>query len=152
MNLPQLLSKVGSLLPQMSQGRPRVMEISINRNPFAQFQPENKEMNFPELPRMVEGLFGRKDDLMEPFIEDIEQLFGDDEPEDDDVEIFMEKNMFEPEESFFGHKDDDMEPFGGFGGLFGKLHSQFGDMMSSLPQVSRDVLVSGAGRLSRCWS
>ena len=141
MNLPQLLSKVGSLLPQMSQGRPRVMEISINRNPFAQFQPENKEMNFPELPRMVEGLFGRKDDLMEPFIEDIEQLFGDDEPEDDDVEIFMEKNMFEPEESFFGHKDDDMEPFGGFGGLFGKLHSQFGDMMSSLPQVSRDVLV-----------
>merc|ERR1719245_2406004 len=47
----------------------------------------------------------------------------------------MEKNMFEPEESFFGHKDDDMEPFGGFGGLFGKLHSQFGDMMSSLPQL-----------------
>merc|ERR1719361_813117 len=134
LNLPQLLSKVNSLLPQLSQGRPRVMEISINRNPFAEFQPE-PEMNFPELPRMVEGLFGRKDDLMEPFIEDIEQLFGDEEPEDDDVEIFMEKNMFEPEESFFGHKDDDMEPFGGFGDIFGKLHSQFGDMMSSLPQL-----------------
>ena len=145
LNLSQLLSKVNSLLPQLSQGRPRVMEISINRNPFAEFQPE-PEMNFPELPRMVEGLFGRKDDLMEPFIEDIEQLFGDEEPVDDDVEIFMEKNMFEPEESFFGQKDDDMEPFGeGFGGLFGKLHSQFGDMMSSLPQVSRDVLASGAG-------
>merc|ERR1719245_171784 len=47
----------------------------------------------------------------------------------------MEKNMFEPEESFFGHKDDDMEPFGGFGDLFGKLNSQFGDMMSALPQL-----------------
>merc|ERR1719361_2685429 len=90
LNLPQLLSKVNSLLPQLSQGRPRVMEISINRNPFAEFQPE-PEMNFPELPRMVEGLFGRK--------------------------------------------DDDMEPFGGFGDIFGKLHSQFGDMMSSLPQL-----------------
>merc|ERR1719412_687989 len=134
LNLPQLLSKVNSLLPQLSQGRPRVMEISINRNPFAEFQPE-PEMNFPELPRMVEGLFGRKDDLMEPFIEDIEQLFGDEEPQDDDVEIFMEKNMFEPEESFFGHKDDDMEPFGGFGDIFGKLNSQFGDMMSALPQL-----------------
>merc|ERR1719361_3377076 len=134
LNLPQLLSKVNSLLPQLRQGRPRVMEISINRNPFAEFQPE-PELNFPELPRMVEGLFGRKDDPMEPFIEDIEQFFGDEAPEDDDVEIFMEKNMFEPEESFFGHKDDDMEPFGGFGDIFGKLHSQFGDMMSSLPQL-----------------
>merc|ERR1719219_2446434 len=134
LNLSQLLSKVNSLLPQLSQGRPRVMEISINRNPFAEFQPE-PEMNFPELPRMVEGLFGRKDDPMKPFIEDIEQFFGDEAPEDDDVEIFMEKNMFEPEESFFGHKDDDMEPFGGFGDIFGKLHSQFGDMMSSLPQL-----------------
>ena len=146
LNLSQLLSKVNSLLPQLSQGRPRVMEISINRNPFAEFQPE-PEMNFPELPRMVEGLFGRKDDLMEPFIEDIEQLFGDEEPVDDDVEIFMEKNMFDPEESFFGQKDDDMEPFGeGFGGLFGKLQSQFGDMMSSLPQVSRQVFYS-----RNCW-
>merc|ERR1719245_2091951 len=47
----------------------------------------------------------------------------------------MEKNMFEPEESFFGQKDDDMGPFGGFGDLFGKLNSQFGDMMSALPQL-----------------
>merc|ERR1719412_729794 len=134
LNLSQLLSKVNNLLPQLSQGRPRVMEISINRNPFAEFQPE-PEMNFPELPRMVEGLFGRKDDPMEPFIEDIEQFFGDEAPEDDDVEIFMEKNMFEPEENFFGHKDDDIEPFGGFGDLFGQINSQFGRMMSSLPQL-----------------
>merc|ERR1719464_368531 len=118
LNLPQLLSKVNSLLPQLrqgSQGRPRVMEISINRNPFAEFQPEPK-MNFPELPRMVEGLFGRKDDPMEPLIE-VEQLFGDEMPEDDDVEKFMEENLFGPEDNFFGHKDDDIEPFGGFGDL-----------------------------------
>ena len=139
LNMSELLSKVNSLLPQLSQGRPRVMEISINRNPFSEFQSSEPEMNFPELPRMVEGLFGRKDDPMEPFIEDIEQFFGDEAPEDDDVEMFMEKNMFEPEESFFGHKDNDVEPFGGFGDLFGQLHSQFGDMMSSLPQVSSQV-------------
>merc|ERR1719464_337863 len=104
LNLPQLLNKVNSLLPQLrqgSQGRPRVMEISINRNPFAQFQPE-PEMNFPELPRMVESLFGRKDNSLEPLLEEVEQLFGDEEPEDDDVERFMEENMFEPEMGFFG--------------------------------------------------
>merc|ERR1719361_197828 len=122
LNLPQLLSKVNSLLPQLSQGRPRVMEISINRNPFAQFQPE-PEMNFPELPRMVEGLFGRKDNSLEPLLEEVEQLFGDEEPEDDDVERFMEENMFEPEMGFFGQKDDDSEPLGGFGGLFEQFNS-----------------------------
>jgi len=133
-SLPQLLSKVNSLLPQLGDGRPRVMEISINRNPFAEFQPE-PEMNFPELPRMVEGLFGRKDNPLEPLLEEVEQLFGDDEPEDDDVERFMEENMFEPEMGFFGQKDDDSEPLGGIGGLFEQFNSQFGRMMSSLPQL-----------------
>merc|ERR550525_1883772 len=56
-------------------------------------------------------------------------------PEDDDVEKFMEENLFGPEDNFFGHKDDDMEPFGGFGDLFGQINSQFGRMMSSLPQL-----------------
>jgi len=133
-SLPQLLSKVNSLLPQLGDGRPRVMEISINRNPFAEFQPE-PEMNFPELPRMVEGLFGRKDNSLEPLLEEVEQLFGDEEPEDDDVERFMEENMFEPEMGFFGQKEDDSEPLGGFGGLFEQFNSQFGRMMSSLPQL-----------------
>jgi len=135
MSLPQLLSKVNSLLPQLRQGgRPRVMEISINRNPFAEFMKPEPELNFPELPRMVEGLFGRKDEAMEPLIE-VEQLFGDEIPEDDDIEKFMGENLFEAEENFFGHKDDDIEPFGGFGDLFGQLNSQFGRMMSSLPQL-----------------
>merc|ERR550532_1355482 len=140
-SLPQLLSKVNSLLPHLSQGRPRVMEISINRNPFAdfqskfqsEFQPE-PELNFPELPRMVEGLFGRKDNSLEPLIEEVEQLFGDEEPEDD-LERFMEEDMFPSGESLFGHKDDDIEPFGGFGDLFGQINNQFGRMMSSLPQL-----------------
>ena len=140
-SLPQLLSKVNSLLPQLSQGRPRVMEISINRNPFAdfqskfqsEFQPE-PELNFPELPRMVEGLFGRKDNSLEPLIEEVEHLFGDEEPEDD-LERFMEEDMFPSGESLFGHKDDDVEPLGGFGGLFEQINNQFGRMMSSLPQV-----------------
>jgi len=72
-------------------------------------------------------------------------LFGDEEPEDDDVERFMEDSMFGPEESFFGHKDDDMEPFGAFGGLFDQLNSQFGNMMSSLPQLDnlREMLPFG---------
>merc|ERR1719447_2219087 len=124
----------GFSLPQLGDGRPRVMEISINRNPFAEFQPE-PEMNFPELPRMVEGLFGRKDNPLEPLLEEVEQLFGDEEPEDDDVERFMEESMFEPEVGFFGVKDDEVEPMGGFGGLFDELNSQFGRMMSSLPQL-----------------
>jgi len=141
-SLPQLLNKVNGLLPQLRDGKPRVMEISINRNPFAdfqqkfqqEFQPE-PEMNFPELPRMVEGLFGRKDNPLEPLLEEVEQLFGDEEPEDDDVERFMEESMFEPEVGFFGVKDDEVEPMGGFGGLFDELNSQFGRMMSSLPQL-----------------
>jgi hypothetical protein len=117
------------------------MEISINRNPFAdfqskfqsEFQPE-PELNFPELPRMVEGLFGRKDNSLEPLIEEVEQLFGDEEPEDD-LERFMEEDMFPSGESLFGHKDDDVEPLGGFGGLFEQINNQFGRMMSSLPQL-----------------
>ena len=135
-SLPQLLSKVNSLIPQLSQhgGPPRVMEISINRNPFGNFQQEfeefpssfgpshrHDEMDLPELPRMMEGLFGRKDHDLEPLLEEVEELFGDEEDLDNDVEHFMQENIF-------GHKDDDIDPFAG-------LFSQFGKMMNSLPQV-----------------
>merc|ERR1719415_21880 len=62
-SLPQLLSKVNSLIPQLTQGgRPRVMEISINRSPdIDEFHQHQDEMDLPELPRMMEGLFGRKE-------------------------------------------------------------------------------------------
>merc|ERR1712106_1079651 len=64
-SLPQLLSKVNSMIPRMEQAAvPRVMEISM-RNPFRDFQRQS--MSLPEMPRMVEGLFGRKDDDIEPF-------------------------------------------------------------------------------------
>merc|ERR1719290_85031 len=43
--------------------------------------------------------------------------------------------MFEPEVGFFGVKDDEVEPLGGIGGLFEQFNSQFGRMMSSLPQL-----------------
>merc|ERR1711892_46510 len=65
-SLPQLLSRVNSMIPRMEQGAvPRVMEISM-RNPFRDFQ--RPSMSLPEMPRMVEGLFGRKDDDIEPFV------------------------------------------------------------------------------------
>merc|ERR1712013_630512 len=65
-SLPQLLSRVNSMIPsRMEQAAvPRVMEISV-RNPFRDFQ--RPSMSLPEMPRMVEGLFGRKDDDIEPF-------------------------------------------------------------------------------------
>merc|ERR1719481_2376017 len=67
-SLPQLLSRVNSIIPRMDQAAaPRVMEISM-RNPFRDFQ--RPSMSLPEMPRMVEGFFGRKDDDIEPFIEE----------------------------------------------------------------------------------
>merc|ERR1712142_603598 len=66
-SLPQLLSRVNSMIPnRMEQAAvPRVMEISV-RNPFRDFQ--RPSMSLPEMPRMVEGIFGRKDnDDIEPF-------------------------------------------------------------------------------------
>merc|ERR1719318_2024753 len=67
-SLPQLLSRVNSMIPRMEQDAvPRVMEISM-RNPFRDFQ--RPSMSLPEMPRMVEGLFGRKDDDIEPFLEE----------------------------------------------------------------------------------
>jgi hypothetical protein len=121
-SLPQLLSRVNSMIPnRMEQAAvPRVMEISM-RNPFRDFQ--RPSMNIPEMPRMVEGLFGRKDDdILEPFLE--ETLFGDD---DEDTEEFIG-------ESLFGRKDDDIEPFGGFEGLFEQINSHMGRLMGSMPQ------------------
>jgi len=121
-SLPQLLSRVNSMIPnRMEQAAvPRVMEISM-RNPFRDFQ--RPSMNIPEMPRMVEGLFGRKDDdILEPFLE--ETLFGDD---DEDTEDFIG-------ESLFGRKDDDIEPFGGFEGLFEQINSHMGRLMGSMPQ------------------
>ena len=119
-SLPQLLSRVSSMIPRMEQqgGVPRVMEISM-RNPFRDFQ--RPSMSFPEMPRMVEGLFGRKDDDIEPFIE--ETLFGNN---DDDSDDFIQ-------ESLFGRKDNDIEPFGGFEGLFEQINNHMGGLMSSLP-------------------
>ena len=120
--MPQLLSKVNSLIPQLeqrSQQRPKVMEISIG-NPFQEFQ--QPRMSLPEMPRMVEGLFGRRDEDIEPFLEYI-----DDDIDDADY----------LEESIFGRKDDDIEPFGGFSGLFDQINSQMGRLMESMPdQVS----------------
>merc|ERR1719427_178871 len=121
-SLPQLLSRVNSMIPsRMEQAAvPRVMEISV-RNPFRDFQ--RPSMSLPEMPRMVEGLFGRKDDdILEPLLE--EALFGD---EDEDAEKFIE-------ESLFGHKDDDIEPFGGFEGLFEQINNHMGTLMSAMPQ------------------
>lgn len=119
-SLPQLLSRVNSMIPRMEQAAvPRVMEISM-RNPFRDFQRQS--MSLPEMPRMVEGLFGRKDDDIEPFLE--ETLFGDDY---EDTEDFIQ-------ESLFGRKDDDIEPFGGFEGLFEQINNHMGRLMSSMPQ------------------
>jgi len=121
-SLPQLLSRVNSMIPsRMEQAAvPRVMEISV-RNPFRDFQ--RPSMSLPEMPRMVEGLFGRKDDdIIEPLLE--EALFGD---EDVDTEDFIQ-------ESLFGRKDDDIEPFGGFEGLFEQINNHMGRLMSSMPQ------------------
>merc|ERR1712002_692029 len=75
-SLPQLLSRVNSIIPRMDQAAaPRVMEISM-RNPFRDFQ--RPSMSLPEMPRMVEGFFGRKDDdIIEPLLE--EALFGDED-------------------------------------------------------------------------
>merc|ERR1711872_628091 len=121
-SLPQLLSRVNSMIPnRMEQAAvPRVMEISV-RNPFRDFQ--RPSMSLPEMPRMVEGIFGRKDDdIIEPLLE--EALFGD---EDVDTEDFIQ-------ESLFGRKDDDIEPFGGFEGLFEQINNHVGRLMSSMPQ------------------
>merc|ERR1719513_84098 len=89
-SLPQLLSRVNSMIPsRMEQAAvPRVMEISV-RNPFRDFQ--RPSMSLPEMPRMVEGLFGRKDDdILEPLLE--EALFGDEEK---DAEEFIQESLFE---------------------------------------------------------
>merc|ERR1719513_518231 len=121
-SLPQLLSRVNSMIPsRMEQAAvPRVMEISV-RNPFRDFQ--RPSMSLPEMPRMVEGLFGRKDDdILEPLLE--EALFGD---EDEDAEEFIQ-------ESLFGRKDNDIEPFGGFEGLFEQINNHMGRLMSAMPQ------------------
>ena len=107
------------MIPRMEQGAvPRVMEISM-RNPFRDFQ--RPSMSLPEMPRMVEGFFGRKDDDIEPFME--ETLFGDDDDSDDFIQ-----------ESLFGRKDDDIEPFGGFEGLFEQINNHMGRLMSAMPQ------------------
>jgi len=127
-SLPQLLSRVNSMIPsRMEQAAvPRVMEISV-RNPFRDFQ--RPSMSLPEMPRMVEGLFGRKDDdILEPLLE--EALFGD---EDEDAEEFIQ-------ESLFGHKDDDIEPFGGFEGLFEQINNHMGRLMSAMPQQNQSLL------------
>merc|ERR1719209_1478645 len=103
-SLPQLLSRVNSMIPsRMEQAAvPRVMEISV-RNPFRDFQ--RPSMSLPEMPRMVEGLFGRKDDdILEPLLE--EALFG----------------------------DEDIEPFGGFEGLFEQINNHMGRLISAMPQ------------------
>ena len=110
-----------------------MMEISINRSPvIEEFHQHQDEMDLPELPRMMEGLFGRKEDNMEPLLREVEELFGDEEEQDNDVEHFMDDsfNNFNDNfnNNFFGRKDDDEEPFSG-------LFSHFGKMMSSLPQV-----------------
>ena len=121
-SLPQLLNKVNSLIPQLAQGRtPKVMEISINRNPFGGEFHRHDEMDLPELPRMMQSLFGEQDNDMEPLLEEVEDIFGDEQEIENEVEHFMEDSMF-------GHKDDEIEPFAG-------LFSQFGRMMNSLPQV-----------------
>merc|ERR1719245_2330924 len=52
---------------------------------------------------------------------EVEDIFGDEEEMEHEVEHFMEDSMF-------GRKDDDVEPFSG-------LFSQFGRMMNSLPQL-----------------
>merc|ERR1712227_99748 len=81
-NLPQLLNKVNSLIPQLTQGRtPKVLEISVNRNPFSGFQERfggefqkfddefhnhHDEMDLPELPRMMQSLFGGEENDIEP--------------------------------------------------------------------------------------
>merc|ERR1719209_279645 len=116
-SLPQLLSRVNSIIPRMDQAAaPRVMEISM-RNPFRDFQ--RPSMSLPEMPRMVEGFFGRKDDDIEPFIE--ETLFGDDDAED-----FIQEGPF-------GRKDDDIEPFGGFEGLFEQINNHMGRLIHAMP-------------------
>jgi len=130
-SLPQLLSRVNSMIPnRMEQAAvPRVMEISV-RNPFRDFQ--RPSMSLPEMPRMVEGIFGRKDDdIIEPLLE--EALFGD---EDVDTEDFIQ-------ESLFGRKDDDIEPFGGFEGLFEQINNHMGRLMSSMPQQHRSFHTEG---------
>merc|ERR1719209_2593940 len=127
-SLPQLLSRVNSMIPsRMEQAAvPRVMEISV-RNPFRDFQ--RPSMSLPEMPRMVEGLFGRKDDdILEPLLE--EALFGG---EDEDAEEFIQ-------ESLFGHKDDDIEPFGGFEGLFEQINNHMGRLMSAMPQQNQSLV------------
>jgi len=116
-SLPQLLSRVNSIIPRMDQAAaPRVMEISM-RNPFRDFQ--RPSMSLPEMPRMVEGFFGRKNDDIEPFIE--ETLFGDDDAED-----FIQEGPF-------GRKDDDIEPFGGFEGLFEQINNHMGRLIHAMP-------------------
>jgi len=136
-NLPQLLNKVNSLIPQLTQGRtPKVLEISVNRNPFSGFQERfggefqkfddefhnhHDEMDLPELPRMMQSLFGGEENDIEPLLEEVEDIFGNEEEIEHEVEHFMEDSMF-------GRKDDDVEPFSG-------LFSQFGRMMNSLPQL-----------------
>merc|ERR1719446_1508784 len=75
---------------------------------------------------MMDSLFGRSDAGLQPLIEEVEDIFGDEETLD--------------EESFFGRKDDNIEPFSG-------LFSQFGQMMNSLPQLGqlRDMMPFGGG-------
>merc|ERR1719334_1015324 len=121
-SLPQLLSRVNNIIPQQDGASccSTCYEISV-RNPFRDFQ--RPSMSLPEMPRMVEGIFGRKDDdIIEPLLE--EALFGD---EDVDTEDFIQ-------ESLFGRKDDDIEPFGGFEGLFEQINNHMGRLMSSMPQ------------------
>ena len=118
-SLPQLLSKVNNILPQLAQGgAPKIMEISINRNPFSR----QDEMDLPELPRMMESLFGRKQvEDLEPLMNEVEDIFGDEEEMEDEIEHFMDDN-------FYGPKEEEVEPLSG-------LFSQFGRMVNSLPKV-----------------
>merc|ERR1712142_389682 len=130
-SLPQLLSKVNNLIPQLAQGgAPKIMEISINRNPFSR----QDEMDLPELPRMMESLFGRKQvEDLEPLMNEVEDIFGDEEEMEDEIEHFMDDNFYGPEE-------EEVEPLSG-------LFSQFGRMVNSLPKFDglRDMMPWSGG-------
>jgi len=130
-SLPQLLSKVNNLIPQLAQGgAPKIMEISINRNPFSR----QDEMDLPELPRMMESLFGRKQvEDIEPLMNEVEDIFGDEEEMEEEIEHFMDEN-------FYGPKEDEVEPLSG-------LFSQFGRMVNSLPKFDglRDMMPWSGG-------
>merc|ERR1719510_2279895 len=68
-SLPQLLNRVNSIMPSVEEvimpKVERVMEVENVRNPFKEFR-DFETLNFG-FPRPQEGIFGRKDDDLEPF-------------------------------------------------------------------------------------